>query len=955
MRTTLLTGLCLVLLDTAPFAAELDERPQFLQDRLVIKFSSPVSAGLLRGTTASFVLPGRCNAILAAAGAQEVRQLFPIHEAAFRKSLLSDELSSIYEIRFGRDINVAKLINVLRSETGVAYAEPRRLRYLTYTPNDPALAQGLQNYLTLVRAREAWDLSRGNSGVIVAIVDTGVDWNHEDLAANIWSNPGEVPNNANDDDHNGFVDDVRGWDFGGLSGTPDNDPREDRADHGTHVAGIAAAVSDNGKGVSGIAFHCTIMPVKTSQDDIRNGNDALIAYGYEGIVYAADNGASVINCSWGGPGYSQFEQDVINYATRHGALVVAAAGNSAASEEFYPAAYDHALAVASINGAEVRSTFSNYGNWVDVSSPGEALYSTWQSAAEPYTYLSGTSMASPVVAGVCALVKSQHPEWLPEQVGQQVRVSAENIDALNSRYARQIGFGRVDAYSALTASSPAVRWVRLNVVETTGNQNAIIEPGETIGLLFDVTNYLQNASNVSLNASTADPYASILSPARSLGTLAGGDTLTAAQPVLFRVADNTPSNHRLDFLLTTTATGYSDYQPFHLVVRPALADVQGGNVAATISSFGALGFYDYADTGENVGLGFQFPAGSSSALFHGGFLLATGANHVSDVAYGRADGITASNPRYDFATASGGDIKSRIPTISSSELISRFDDSVAESPIGVEVTQTALTWNDPPNDDFVVLQYAIRNTKAAAITNLYAGYYLDWDIINSGANFINWDSDHQLGYMYASNSNYYGICAVSPDLATSYRAINNPNDVWNGFLDGRKFDFFIGGFTDVAGTSPDDWSQQLGVGPFTLGPNETTTVAFAILGGTSLTDLRTNAEAARSVYSPVGVEEAPAPFRFELAQNQPNPFALSSRGQTRIAYSLARDANVRVKIFNLLGQEVATLREDRQAAGRYAVSWSGRDLQGTLVPSGIYFYQVLADNQRLVRRMVVLR
>jgi len=944
------------------FSAPFGEAVDVLPDRLIIKFSSPLASA--KGTPSTLALPGNCNAILTSAQAQEIIQIFPEQSFRLQKSSSPYDLSSIYEIHFNRDLNIPKITNLLRKQPGVVYVEPVYLHYPTYDPNDPALGQGFQNYLATIKAREGWDISRGDSSVVIGIVDSGVDWQHEDLAAKIWRNPGEIPNNGIDDDGNGYKDDVRGWDFGGLSGTPDNDPREDRADHGTAVAGIAAAATDNGKGIAGVAFNCKIMAVKTSQNDVRPNGRLAIVYGYQGIKYAADNGASIINCSWGGTSYSEFEQDVINYATSQGALVVAAAGNGGDDAEFYPAAYQHVFSVASTNSNDGRSSFSSYGYWVGVSAQGEDTYSTWQSTNTPYIFLSdGTSFSSPMAAGVCALVKSLHKDWTPQQVAQQVRISADNINNLNSGFVKRIGFGRINVQRALGAViSPAVRWVNMTISEVSGDQDGIVDPGEDIGVTFTLTNYLKNADNLIIKASSTDANVSFITSSVGLGSLPAGASLTTSEPIVFHVASNASANHRVDFLLDIFATGYADWQPFNLTIRPLSLDLLGGNVATTVSSFGALGYYDYAGTGDLVGLGFQFPLGSNTALYHGGFIVATAANRVSDVSYGRADG-TLTNPRYDFITAPNGEIRRRAASLSSSEIVSRFNDSAAEAPIGVEISQTALAWNDPPNDRFVILQYVIRNKSGAAINNLYAGYYLDWDLGDAADDFAGWDQANQLGYMYESNSNYYGICPVFssfsnfPNLASSYRAVNNPAFVHNNrFTDATKYQFFTGGFSVLTGNAPDDWSQQMGYGPFSLQPEATATVAFAVLGSASVNDLKASAQAARAVFTPVGVDDdAPTPLRFELSQNLPNPFQVNGPNQTVIAYSLAKDAEVQVKIFNLLGQEVALLRQARQNAGRHAVSWNGRDARGNAVPTGIYFYQVLAGNVRMVKRMVVLR
>jgi serine protease len=330
----------------------------------------------------------------------------------------------------------------LRSLKEVEWAEPKFVYpVVDFTPNDPSY--GSQYSLPLIKAPAAWSIIQGDTSVIIGIVDTGVDWPHPDLSANIWHNWGETPNNGIDDDHNGYVDDRRGWDFGGLGNndgtpTPDNDPMEDRPDHGTNVAGIASAVTNNGVGVASIGFNCKIMPVKTSQDNIRSSTGSpLISFGFEGIVYAVDNHARIINCSWGGAGYSLLGQETINYAISKGALVVCAAGNDNSSETFYPANYEGVLSVAATDQNDHRASFSNYGHGIGVCAPGSGIYSTWQ--PNTYATLSGTSMASPLTAGVAALVAGKFPSYTPDQVREQVRVNCDDISSLNPGFTNLLG------------------------------------------------------------------------------------------------------------------------------------------------------------------------------------------------------------------------------------------------------------------------------------------------------------------------------------------------------------------------------------------------------------------------------------------------------------------------------------------------------------------------------------
>ena len=357
-----------------------------------------------------------------------------------------NRINQIYRIKISSPYDPIYVSSKLAKHSEIEWAEPVYLREIVHTPNDPSFSN--QYALAKVQAEAAWDLSKENSNIIVAIVDSGVDWNHNDLNANIWQN--DDPINGVDDDQNGFIDDIRGWDFGGLDGTADNDPTEDSPTHGTHVAGISSAVTNNSLGIAGLGYNLTIMPVKTSQHDI---SDRIIAYGYEGIIYAADNGADIINCSWGGFGYSKAEQEVIDYAVGKGCVLVCAAGNDGLKEVIFPAAYNGVLSVGNTNQNDVKSSSSNYGIDLDVCAPGSGIYSTWQGSTSPYINLSGTSMASPLVAGLAGLVIDKFPNYTPLQIIEQIRVNADNIDGLNSGKEKMLGSGRINAYNALNNSS----------------------------------------------------------------------------------------------------------------------------------------------------------------------------------------------------------------------------------------------------------------------------------------------------------------------------------------------------------------------------------------------------------------------------------------------------------------------------------------------------------------------
>ena len=306
--------------------------------------------------------------------------------------------------------------------------------------------------------------------MIVAVVDTGVDYRHPDLAANLWRNAGEIAGNGLDDDGNGYVDDDLGWNFvdasGGASGedfeTPDNDPM-DRHGHGTHVAGIAGAVSNNGVGVAGVAWGCKIMAVRAGYKTASGGGVLESDDAAQAIVYAAENGAGVINLSWGDTQSSTLIADAIRFATERGVFICAAAGNSSSESLLYPAALDNAsvMAVGSTDNQDKPSSFSNYGDWVHVSAPGTGIYSTHLNNA--YISMSGTSMATPHVAGLAGLVISRFPGLSPQEVKARIMRS---VDVLQDLAGKNAVSGRINAYTALSAqyATPHILYLSPNPV-----------------------------------------------------------------------------------------------------------------------------------------------------------------------------------------------------------------------------------------------------------------------------------------------------------------------------------------------------------------------------------------------------------------------------------------------------------------------------------------------------------
>lgn len=305
---------------------------------------------------------------------------------------------------------------------------------LAYTPNDPYWPMW---HMQKIRADFAWNTQKGSPSVVVAVMDTGVETSHPDLAANVWTNAGEIPANGVDDDLNGYVDDLHGWDFAYGDPIPD-----DVYGHGTACAGIVAAVQDNAQGVTGVAPRCKIAAIKASIDSGYFYDSANVP----ALVYCADMGFEVVSMSFFSDEVTPAERDAIDYCWSRGVLPVAAAGNASSVLPYYPGAYDHVLAVAATDGSDLKSWFSNWGSWVDVAAPGEGL-STTATGASYTTGFGGTSGATPHVAGLAALLFSAAPGATNAAVRAAIEDTA--LTLTQAPFGTFTGYGRVVADAAL--------------------------------------------------------------------------------------------------------------------------------------------------------------------------------------------------------------------------------------------------------------------------------------------------------------------------------------------------------------------------------------------------------------------------------------------------------------------------------------------------------------------------
>jgi len=963
------------------------ENSQYLPDRVIVKLMPQASSSLSKSAFGIAAV----DRILSRISGVSTAKMFPTASAAVRPDDV--DLSRMYTVSYSSPNDPFTLAEELSRLPEVQYAEPWFIYPLArgaFIPNDSLYSQ--QWSLQKINAAAAWNFTKGDSTIVIAIVDSGVEWTHPDLAANIWINPGETGldtqgrnkrTNSFDDDGNGYIDDWHGWDFVGANyeafipgiTTGDNNPTPTgfNNDHGTHVAGIAAAVTDNRIGVASLASNCRILPVKCSADnDARGNGSAYVLAGYTGIAYAATMGAAVINCSWGGDGGSQVEQDVIDFASQHGALVVAAAGNNFSENFFSPASYRNVLSVAATDRNDVRGWFSNYGDNVDISAPGVAIWSTlypgtYNSDTDPFRLpWDGTSMASPLAASLAAIVHAKFPAYTNLQVAEQIRVTCDDISAANPSYAGRLGRGRINALSALTVTNlPSVRLQSFTVNDTPGgNGNGYAEPGETVNITCTFKNYLLPTSiGAVISISTDSPYLTVTQGSMSVPQLGTLDTIRTTNPFRVSIRDSVPQSYNARIKVTLTDGAFTDSQYITFLVNPTFATQNVNAIQLTLANNGRLGYFDYPE--NQLGVGFIF--NGTNHLFEGGLILGTGPVRIVDVVRNE----TAQDADFfsrDFYTLQTPGV------ISDQDGLTRFNDSAAAptSRIGIRITMHSYAYSDPVDSKYIILAYDVTNITSGPIANLYAGIFLDWDIGVSnteiGQNYSRYDSTRSLGYAYSLTTQgrreYLGLRAL--DSAASFRSLVNALGI--DLSKAAKWNWLSAGFK-ATDAGPADIHQVLASGPYTLQAGATQTIPFALIAGdSSLANIQQNADAAKrkwlSIKTPVGIAEDPpgAPQAFKLEQNYPNPF----NPTTAISYQLPAPSGVEgsavsfvnLKVYDVLGREVATLVDGARAAGVHTAHWDASSM-----PSGVYIYRLRVTEMSNsatpryteTRKMVLLR
>ncbi|MBN1756648.1 S8 family peptidase [bacterium] len=848
----------------------------------------------------------------------------------------------------------------------------------TTSPTD--IAWGVSH----IGASTVWSSYTGEN-VVVGVLDTGVKYTHDDLQNNMWINTGETPGNGEDDDFNGYIDDIYGYNFPDSTGDPNDDNWGTW--HGTHTSGTVAGDGSSGTN-TGVAPGARIMALKVLRYNGAGGPVSVT----EGLQYGLDNGAQVFNLSIGFEygTYSYLEDYlIVKNFFRSAFQVILTVGVNAAIAAGNGSSYGHydipydisvpadapapwepdgghsaAIAVANINSSNNISSSSSRGptEWdndtyddypygggepglvkPDLSAPGTSITSCYGLSETGYVQYSGTSMAAPHLAGAIALMLDKNPTMTPEEIDSILETTA--LDLGTTGKDNDYGSGLIRCVLAILntpeLTQPYIHYLN-HEVDPEGNQ--IFDLGETAELLVTIKNLGINANNVEVTLSESSPYVSLSDDRATYGSISSGENKTNnSNPFLIYASPSTPVGHIVRLIMNITADGpYSNNDTLEVSVgtyNRDYMDHETVNLDFTVTNFGSYGYFD-PTVATPSGQGFKFQG--YNYLFGGGFLLGLSYNNVVSYEYGQTS---------EWLPIS--DLQMSDPPEADQQITTSFIDPYSR----IEVCQYSFAWN---SQDYIIFKYDLVNRGTETISNFYTAVYCDWDIHYASETWYdqgNFSGTNDWVYMFDSDSpplhnGYVGLVGLTPSANGSM--VENavyvyPSGGGMGWDDTVKFNFMNGSFFDASGTPADDWSTILFSGPFTLAPGERTRVGYAIVAGTSLSNFESNAGSARAQWTSVSVIETQSlniPQKITLDPPYPNPF----NHKTRISFSIPGDMPVELAIYDIRGRIIRTIVKSPLGGGDHHYY-----LEASNLASGVYLCRLRTPHQTLSRQLLFIK
>ncbi|GAB5464890.1 MAG: hypothetical protein Kapaf2KO_03260 [Candidatus Kapaibacteriales bacterium] len=903
---------------------------------------------------------------------------FSIPEEPFSSHKLLNQLKKIEGIESVEysEIHTINPIEDTQVDNQFPYKFSDRKLSDPFIPND--IHYTFQNYLPQMNAEEGWGYyleqkaegknEQDQDSVIIAVVDTGFDLAHEDILSYRFVNLGESgldaegrdkSNNGIDDDGNGYIDDSKG-----INLHPDSSPEAEFSlntnqghRHGVHVAGIIAAEINNGIGVAGIASiekNIFILPVKIGSDD---PGDNTLANSYEGVLYAIASDAHIINCSWGSPSPSSIGQDVATIALQAGALIVAAAGNNNRDQDFFPAAYDGVLSVTAVEFNNRKPAFANYSFSVDIAAPGLSILNTVRS--NQYDRLSGTSMATPLVSGTIALMKSLYPETQLHTLAEALKSNADPFsDNIRTEHIGKLGMGVINLEKALRRDNRELLtintiWQRQSKYDIqpspAGIDDSLIAPkryfnGDTVFIGFQTTALDEKIESAVFSIDAENE--SILSGPAFLSSLESG--VPQYDYSQWISANGLDFDTTIDLLLKAYNSQDRLIAQKHLdvVYNPTYLNVSNKEISFTATSTGNFGFNNYPENSQGIGL----KLGEKNILYESGIILTT------------SPGKTLDNIRASFPTSKSKNFRIEKPvqpdtlTNGTIRLIASYSDGLSailssDTPadtndLGIWVDQITLF---PENGKFLVTYFKLIASEVITkpIDSLFFGLFADWDISNSAtddAAYYDFESrgmvlldaaslrefplEDRLSEMVKLKKDRACMFLLSGQRLGCYAMDNDGTGdfnigIYNGFSKEEKYKAVSKGLSRLA-SGITDASSIISAGPMLMMPGDTINLVLA-MGITdseqSPKELRTEIEEFVQEHSPIIYENQQSTGELGQLLIFPNPVRQSDSENGSISFNLNRSTLLTMQIFDMSGRLAAKpFRNKTFPIGRSTIS-----------------------------------
>ncbi|MFH1894234.1 MAG: S8 family serine peptidase [Candidatus Zixiibacteriota bacterium] len=831
----------------------------------------------------------------------KVQDINRIHAKHGTSEMYTSPRAGFKRISIPSTATVDQMVELFRGKPEVEYAEPNYIFHAFMTPNDPYYSY--QWHMPMINMETAWDQSTG-TGVVVAIVDCGVAYENYGAFA-------QAPDLAG-------TDFVAGYDFVNS----DTHPNDDNG-HGTHVAGTVAQTTNNGVGVTGVAFNCSIMPVKVL-DSQGSGYLSDVA---DGIIWAADNGADVINMSLGASSTTSTLQNAVQYAYGMGVTIVCAAGNAGTPVAQYPAAYTECISVSAVRYDKALAYYSSYGSTIDICAPGGDVtvdqnsdgygdgvlqqthdgvnYSTFS-----YYFYQGTSMASPHVAGVAALLLAKDGSLTPQQVRDAIEGSAEDLGAAG--WDQSFGYGLVDANAALQSLTPTPPVANFSGSPTSG----------TVPLTVNFT-------DLSTGSVTSWSW-----------TFGDGGTSTAQNPSHQYTSANTYT-----VSLTVTGPGGSDGETKtnYITVNPCVTPTAGFVGSPTSGDYPLLVNFTDQSSGA-TSWAWTFGDGGTS---------------------------TASNPSHTYTSAGtftvtqtvtnpcGNDqlVRTNYITVTTPPCyapVADFSGSPLSGDYPLNVSFTDLSTNSPTSWNWTFGDGGTSTAQNPSHTYTSAGTFT---VTLTATNSCGSDGETKTGYITVNEPPVQGTMHVHNIVVTRKSAGPNCSGIGTIYIYDANNNALADATVEATATGPvgatfSGATDADGIVVFTTGKTRTGCDGEWCFEVTNVTHASNTYDAAANVVTKACESGAVAkvggamPNEFGLSQNYPNPF----NPVTDISFSLPSDSYVTVEVFNIMGQKITTLVDRYLAAGDHVFTWNAAGES-----SGVYFYRLSTATFNKTMKMVLMK